>query len=92
MDTETLVENWGTTYSDHKRVGLGSFSPSQLSEKLDENWGTESPYESLPFSQDDAGDYKTETPHEHASNFVKVDQLPSGASVDDVKSSRRRRV
>jgi len=42
MDTETLVENWGTTYSDHKRVGLGSFSPSQLSEKLDENWGTES--------------------------------------------------
>jgi len=92
MDTQTLVENWGTTYSGHQRVGVGSFSPSQISEEYDstwiEEWVEEGSYSPLPFSHEDVPEtVKQETPHQFFSNFVKVDQLPSGASAEDAKSS-----
>jgi len=92
IDTEALVENWGTTYSGHKRAAVDSFGPCQVSEEYDttwiEEWVEEGRYGSLPFSHEDVPEtVKQETPHQFASNFVKVDQLPSGASAEDVESA-----
>jgi hypothetical protein len=92
MDTQTLVENWGTTYSSHNRVLIDSFSPSQIDEQYDTTWiegnGQEGRYDVFSFSHENIPETLIqETPDTANHNVIKVDQIPNGASDEELKST-----
>lgn len=92
IDTETLIENWGTTYSLHERDMIDSFSPSQVNEKYDTTWTdgnyATGRYDVFSFSHEDIPETVIqETPDSGNHNILKVDQIPSGASKEDMESA-----
>jgi hypothetical protein len=92
MDTEELVRDWTTQFSEDERIEIDSHSPTEVYDEHGNTWvshrGNVEKYEFLPFGHDDIPETMLqELGKDHEFNVVKVDQLPSGASEENLEDA-----